>query len=287
MPRTIRCSNCGITLNLPENVAGRRLKCPKCGAKFQASESDLNAASTAPGVSDARLDSLSGLIPIPKGIEELDLQDLPLPRAAGNLRETFELPMMTEAAGEGRAREAADALALFTQKGTASRRLKAAEARAQVRRCPTCGGAVPPGMSICQGCGFDLETGARVGLDDELLPDEMPPPESLPIDIAIVGGICFLASAVLAVLSFVLWLRGLAGAQFLALICLFGVYASVTFLRLKSMKLLLIALTLGALIDVVALIGLPAYNAYIDRDVQQQQVTMDEPDVEDMAIPSV
>jgi len=36
------------------------------------------------------------------------------------------------------------------------------------KACPTCGGHVPIGMSICQTCGLDLDTGMRVGLDDDL-----------------------------------------------------------------------------------------------------------------------
>ena len=31
MPRTIKCTNCDVTLNLPAHALGRRLKCPKCG----------------------------------------------------------------------------------------------------------------------------------------------------------------------------------------------------------------------------------------------------------------
>jgi phage FluMu protein Com len=288
MPRTIRCTNCGITLNLPEHAAGRRLKCPKCGTKFQATAVDLNAASTAPGVSDARFDSLSGLVPIPKGLQ--DLQDLPLPTAAGDLRETFDLPSMTGAATGGAARperEVADALALF-EKGAALKRLQAAEARAKIRRCPTCGGVVPAGTSICLGCGFDLETGARVELDDDLLPEAPPAAESMPIDIAIVGGTCLLASLVLAVLALVQWKRGLDGAQFLALICLFGTYAAITFLRLKSAKPLLVALTLGALVNVVALIVLPAWHAFEPEErVVFQSPPMDDPDFDGTVIQPV
>src|SRR5262249_42286535 len=160
------CNNCGARLNLPENSSGRRLKCPKCGAKFQATDADMNAASTAPGVSDARFDSLSGLVPVPAGLQDpLPLptppsQDVPIPTAPGALRATFELPLMTGAdeGGTSRYREVADATALFEQRRT-PKRLVGAEARAQTRKCPTCGGIVPQGTSICHGCGLDLDTG--------------------------------------------------------------------------------------------------------------------------------
>src|SRR5262245_61920348 len=176
MPRTIQCINCGITLNLPKDAAGRRLKCPKCGAKFQATQADLNAASTAPGVSDARFDSLSGLVPVPADLQALipapavTPHDVPVPTAPGDLRSTFDLPMMTEAAegGSSRSREVADATALFEQKRT-PKRLVGAEARAQTRKCPTCKWVVPPGTSICQSCGLDLDTGTRVELDYDVV----------------------------------------------------------------------------------------------------------------------
>src|SRR2546429_591121 len=68
-------------------------------------------------------------------------------------------------------RPVGDALALFQDSPKAApRRLGAAEARAQARRCPTCGGVVPAGMSLCQTCGLDLETKTRVSLDDDLAP---------------------------------------------------------------------------------------------------------------------
>ena len=296
MPRTIRCINCAVKLNLPENVASRRLKCPKCGARFQATESDLSAASTMPGISDARFDSLSGLVPVPKDLPDSglvpvpkDLPEGPLPIAAGDLRETFELPMMTEAdtsGGSRPAREVADALALFETKATA-KRLRGAEARAQNRRCPTCGRVVAAGTSLCHGCGLDLDTGTRIDLDYDLVQAPPPPDESIPIDIAAVGGTCLLAGAALGIFALTQWKEWLDGMEFLALVCAFAVYAAVMLLRLKTMKLLLVALTLGALIDVVALICLPAYNAYADRDPQQQQISMDDPDKEDIVIPSV
>ena len=46
----------------------------------------------------------------------------------------------------------------------------------------------------------------------------------------------------------------------------FGIYSSVHFLRGKSAKPLLTALTLGAMIDVVGFIGLPLYHANFDDD---------------------
>lgn len=252
MPRTIRCTQCGVTLNLPPEAIGRRLKCPKCGHKFASTPADANAASSASGVANVNLDSMVG----PRRPNEA-----PIPKAEGDLRDTFDLPMMTEAASTEPTRQMGDALALFNERPVAPRRKGAAEARASARRCPTCGGVVPVGMSICPTCGLDLETGALVGLEDEFAPVARSRPGGPPLGVVIVGGLCLLGSIALGTILTAEWLRGYEGAQYLALVCAFAIFASVHFLRGKSVRLLLVALTLGAAISVVAFIALPIYHA--------------------------
>ena len=120
MPRSVRCINCTpIKLNLPDHVGVGRdaWRCPKCARRFQATEADLSAASSTLGVSDAFADTLSGVAPVPKGLEEL-----PLPTAErAPAHETFELPIATRRPlpERGRAADASrrDALALFADKG--------------------------------------------------------------------------------------------------------------------------------------------------------------------------
>ena len=56
---------------------------------------------------------------------------------------------------------AADVLALFQDEPKTNRKPKGAEARAKARRCPDCGGVVGVGMSLCNTCGLDLDTGQR------------------------------------------------------------------------------------------------------------------------------
>lgn len=189
-------------------------------------------------------------------------EDMPLPMAEGDLRETFDIPLMTEA-DTSPAPRGADAVALFKDSPPAPRRPAHAEARSKARRCPTCGGVVPMGMSLCSSCGLDLETGHRIGFADEDL-NAVPQTgrnTGMPMGIAIVGTTAVLGSAVLMIFSLVRWFRAGEGFEFLALVCLFGIFAGVQFLRGKTVKLLLVALSLGALIDVVALIALPVYNA--------------------------
>ncbi|HEX8203399.1 MAG TPA: hypothetical protein VF590_23185 [Isosphaeraceae bacterium] len=267
---TTQCPQCGVVLNLPEGLPpGKRLKCPKCQARFQANTPGTRPPTSAPGVADAKFSSTM-IRTAP------DLQDLDLPTAAGDLRETFDLPMMTEADESApgpapAAAPAADAAALFRESAPAKRRLSAAEQRAQARRCPTCGGVVPAGMSLCSRCGLDLESGTRVDVLDFIEPAAPARRASgPPLGIAIVGGITLLASAILAVASFARYSNIAPNAPeyssrwgflLLGLICVFGVYAAVQFLRGKSARLLMASLMLAASVDVVALIALPIFQA--------------------------
>jgi hypothetical protein len=319
MPRTISCVHCGVVLNLPDQAVGRKLKCPKCGVKFLAGDAGVDATpANRSGKGNGnghgtpppdRTASAESTLELKRKNSSGDLPVLPM--AEGDLRETFDLPSMTGAADSGLgstppggsgllaadgsgARPAvatgvrssqtqtqrADALALFDDRPAASTRRKAgAEARAQARRCPTCGGVVPVGMSLCQTCGLDLETGTRIALDDDLAPPP-PPRASVPLPITIVGGVCCALSAALTVFALVRWQQGMPGAQFFIPVAGFGVYAAVQFLRGKSVKLLLAALTLGAVIDVFAFIAMPIYKAQIETTVVHRDTPIDDPDAE-------
>jgi DMSO reductase anchor subunit len=85
--------------------------------------------------------------------------------------------------------------------------------------------------------------------------------------VLVVGILALAASLGLSIASLVGWQNGLDGAQFLLVVCLFGVFASVEFLRRRSVKLLMVALTLGVMVDVVAMIAIPVYNAVTDVEV--------------------
>ena len=205
-----------------------------------------------------------------------------LPVAAGGLREAFDLPFLMEAAPRpsSPSEPAADAPTLFEDKRLAPRRPGAAEARAKARRCPTCGGVVPAGMSLCSTCGLDLETKARVRLNDDLAPSSPPRAGGPPLAISIIGGLCLLGSALATVASLANWLGWHKGGwQWFVPLELFALFASVHFLRGKSAKLLLVALSLGVAIDVVALIALPIYSANMEAAIIQG-TTPDDPNGE-------
>ena len=260
MASVIKCSSCDASLNLPPEAEGRKVKCPRCGVKFLVTV-------TAPADTDAP--DRPSTLELKRGA---DFEDLPvLPNSGADLRETFGVPLMSDedvprakpaaASGvRGGESSVADAAALFADRPVPHKKKVGAEGRAQARRCPTCGGVVPRGMSLCQSCGLDLESGMRVALDDEFAP---PPPQEFgpPLPIVVVGGLSLAASLALVVYSFVLWSGGTPGAIYFVPVALFGTYAAVQFLRRKSVKLLLTALTLGALINLTALVFMPIYKA--------------------------
>ena len=197
------------------------------------------------------------------------------PKADEPLRDLFDLSMLSEDPS-GKARKnapaTADAMALFRDDPAPRRKPMAAEARLNNRRCKTCGGVVPAGMSICSTCGLDQETGIRVELDEDLgVTSSGPRRDSMPVGILVVGLLLATASVGLSVASLIGITNGLSGAEFLLVICLFGVFASIQFLRLKSVKPLFVAMTLGVMVNVVAMIGLPVYNAVTDVETVQQE----------------
>ena len=287
MSQSIQCPSCRVTLNLPDTAVGRRLKCPKCGVKFQVGGGGgtHHPPSAGPAPQKTPEPSAESTLVLTKTYSSgVDLP--PMPTAAGNLRETFDLPLMREAAlasrnGQAppsRGRETADALTLFDDRPAAPKKRVGAEARATTRRCPTCGGVVSVGMSLCQCCGLDLETGDRVSLVEEFVPPTPPRPEGVPAPIAVVGFLSLAASVAAAFLALMKWTQGVSGAFYFIPVAGFGIYAAIQFLRCKTPKLLLVALTLGAAIDLAALVGLPVYYAMTDVTIEVRTTTSEDPD---------
>jgi len=205
--------------------------------------------------------------------------DLSLPTAAGDLRTTFDLPLLGEAGPTpARGAKAADVLALFEEKKSAPKRPTGAEARAKARRCPTCGGVVPAGMSICGTCGLDLESGTRVQLDDDLLPEARPRVAAAPLPVTVIAFVSLLGSVLLAGYSLIQWLNAVPGWMYFVPICLFGVYSAVRMLQGRTAKLLIVALTLGAVVDVVALIAMPIFKANEDAKVVPNTQSAEDPE---------
>jgi hypothetical protein len=179
-----------------------------------------------------------------------------------------------------------DAEALFEDAPVRKKKLKGAEARAQARRCVGCGGVVPAGMPICATCGVDQETGMRVGLEDDLtLPPPPPPSTGLPLHIAITGFLCGLASVILLILALIMSVREEPGVTQYGWLCLvlvsaLGIHGAIQFFIGRSVKYLMLALTLGVLVDLMSLIALPIIQAnFADREAVVTRVAKkDNPD---------
>ncbi len=271
MPRTIECTQCHAVLNLPVSIAaGKKLKCPRCGLKFRVTDRDASSESTAPGVADAAASSTFEL-----DKRRRDLDDLPMPLSDGDLRETFNLPLMSsrdletsQMASSGR--ETSDAAALFDDPVPAHRRKKTAgDARRTARRCSHCGGLVPQGMSLCTACGTDQETGRRIGFDDDLAPPPPPPAPGPPFHVLFVGGLSAAGSVTLAILSVMGSTHTTSqleklGWLLLGLVAVFAVLAAIEFIRGKTTRLLLVAVAMASIVDVMALIALPIIQANFD-----------------------
>ncbi len=275
MPRTIHCNQCHAVLNLPVSIAaGKKLKCPRCGLKFKVSQKEASSESTAPGIADAATSTSASSPIFDVNNRSRQLDDLPMSLSDGDLRDAFNLPLMSGRDLESSQvaspqRETGDAAALFEDVSPVRRKKTAADARRVARRCSFCGGLVPRGMSICSACGTDQETGHRVGLDDDFAPPPPPPAPGPPIHVLLIGGLCAAGGVTLAILSAARSVgsgSGLENASWLslALVALFCVFASIEFIRGKSARLLLVAIALGSVVDVMALIALPIIQASFD-----------------------
>jgi hypothetical protein len=293
MPQTTQCKSCGIILNLPDKVAaGKRMRCPKCGLRFVVTVADASSESTFAAPMDAEATISAFNLPMIDGKPD----DLPLPMADRDLRETFELPLVNareaERAGASPAAAAiGDAASLFADDPGPRRRGTIGDARSRARRCSNCGGLVPQGMSICVSCGVDQETGMRVGLEDDLAPPPPPPPSGPPIHVTVVGGLLGVGALILFVLSLVKSVGVAQGWENYGWLCLaavsgFSIFAAVQFIRLKTVKLLMVALTLGVVVNLMAFIAKPVFLAFQDTgQVMSPARPSDDPDDAGVIIP--
>jgi hypothetical protein len=138
-------------------------------------------------------------------------------------------------------------------------------------------------MSICMTCGTDQETGMRVGLEDDLAPPPPPQAPGPPLHVAVVGGLLGVGALILLVLSLINSVGGAESLQNYGWLCLavvagFGIFAVVQFVRLKSAKLLMAALTLGVVIDLMVLVAMPLVIANWDTAQTISTVHSDDPE---------
>ncbi|QDV32488.1 hypothetical protein [Tautonia plasticadhaerens] len=291
MPLKTRCPRCETVLNVPTGAEGRKLKCPRCTTSFRVGDPGAAARSSLPGVDTARPSSSPSMDELPLARPPVPSrprdEEPDIPTLSGDLRDQFDLPLLHDdddrpaprprkggdpgpssgavpvAPGGPSSYAEADAAGFIDDdEPVRPRRLAAAEARKGTRRC-SCGGVVPAGMSICPRCGLDQETGARDTTFDVLEVEAAPLRSATPpFGVMIVGATSGIVGAGLAVASLALYLMNAElphrwGFLLLSAVSAFGVFAAVRLVRNRSARLLLVALLMGGLIDVVAMIVLP------------------------------
>jgi hypothetical protein len=280
------------------------LKCPKCGTKFLAdgtpppptqtqkptyppTQTHPQTQKVKPPVKGGKDPGRASSITLPTS--NAGHGDFDLPTASGSLRELFDdgslLPDLPPADIPMSAASSADAMSLLKDDEPPPRRPRnLAEGRAKARRCPTCGSVVPQGMSLCNTCGLDLDTGGRIDLMEDLSAVPVTRSSGPPIGIWLVGLLSMAVATIFTIISLIKFSSGESAYALLLLVCLFGAYAAVRFLQSKSVKLLLIALTLGAFVDVVALVILPIIQATSKIDVHEKKVDLTSIDDENIKI---
>ena len=221
MPSTTQCNQCGIVLNVPDQVLGKALKCPRCGARFGTGAA--GSAESSILLQSAQSSSSQG---DPGSRPASSAEALPI--VSGEVREVYDPRFLNEVGGGARAatrsapvatepvsasKPVADAHALFDDGPKQSARRPSAAEAVEGPACPTCGGVVPVGMSLCSTCGLDLETGTRVSLEDDLVP---PAPRKPPLSltVSIIGSISLLGSVIFSIATASLWVRGFEGLQY-------------------------------------------------------------------------
>lgn len=255
MTRTTYCPSCQIPLNVPAAAGNKRLKCPQCGTRFHPDGPLARPPSSTPGFKK----------PSPaSSIFATEPPEVYLPGTKGDLRESFDLPLLDDSKSDGPPRRpvTSDALALFREDSTPKKPASAPKIRPKARTCDTCDTFIPIGTTVCPRCGTDAELGRPLVVQE--IVDEIPgyaqtAEAGIPAGVFLIGSLTLMASLVLALITLIA-LSGL-GAIALGMLCLFGIFASIQFLRGKSARLLLLALGLAAAVDVVALMVLPVWQA--------------------------
>ncbi len=225
------------------------------------------------------------------------IDGIPVARADGDLREAFDLPLSdarTMERGQSADAGIADAAALLQERPLASRRTSPAEARAQARRCTRCGSGIPKGMSLCGTCGLDQDSGQLIDFDEDLMPKSAPISNTPPIHVSIVGGVCGVAMLILTIASLVQ--SGKSDNPYIhygwlvvAAVAGFAIYGAVMFLLGKSARVLLLALTLCAVVNVGGLIVMPVAIPFVEspEDFKQRVESSEVDDTTGIKIVSV
>ena len=124
----------------------------------------------------------------------------------------------------------------------------------------------------------------RVGLEDDLAPPPPRGPQGPPLHVSIVGGLCGTAAIITMLAGVVKSTHGDSSIEqyawlTLAAVALFVIFGCVQFIRGKSAKTLLFALTVGMGVNVVGLVVVPFIEPFLaDQDQMVNEVKPQAPD---------
>lgn len=121
MPLRVTCQ-CGVALNVPETMAGKGVKCPKCQSVIAVGTPAKSA--TAPKAASAQPSKTVAT----------------KPTAGAN-------PANAGKSSQDAMSKLLDSAGLKKREGIF---------------CPSCDRSLPPGTAICVGCGFSLESGSKI-----------------------------------------------------------------------------------------------------------------------------
>ncbi|MCE2812824.1 MAG: hypothetical protein ACK6AT_02265 [Planctomycetota bacterium] len=121
MPLRVTCQ-CGVALNVPETMAGKGVKCPKCQSVIAVGTQGKPAAMPKPAAAQATKPTAAK------------------PAAVAN-------PASSSKAPQDAMSKLLDSAGLKKREGIF---------------CPSCDRSLPPGTAICVGCGYSLQAGSKI-----------------------------------------------------------------------------------------------------------------------------
>jgi hypothetical protein len=268
MPRTIYCPKCRVELTIPEEAGSKRLRCPKCAERFFPDGTKPSKKPTGPaaasgpkktGSPSASPNKKKVTVPPSSGQHSRPDSSVPKPPTSlPELRDMIDIPLVDDNPfPSSRSNAAADVSALFGDDDSPKPRKRMAEAKREARRCTSCGTVVLQGMSLCENCGLDLDTGRRYEVVEETYDEapEMAIEAGPPAAVILIGILTLSISLFLLVLTFLQ--LSAPGPLLLGPVCLFGIFSAIQFLRGRSLKLLIMSLMLAGAVDLVVLVILP------------------------------
>jgi hypothetical protein len=193
MPIKLKCS-CGQTLTVPDALAGKTGKCPKCQAAIKIPSAAAGASESKPA--PAKPAATTAAASSPKSAASKPAATKPAATSPSATKPAATKPAATKPAagkpaGKPDGKPAATKPAA-TKPAAAARPVRSAAAGAAevdalfdeigLKKkagpvCPKCGGSITPGAALCTHCGFNMQTGEQaIGFEAQYAKEEFQNP---------------------------------------------------------------------------------------------------------------